>query len=294
MANLKLLQEASEFHHKPLSMCVVCTQRALTKTYYKLFDEQVIIDKNRPEESFLEFYDNHSAIKVLISSCDLSIHYLITHLQETELSEFEAYIGVSRNLIEKVSKIKDLDNKENLEKASKDFDKTYNEVMKLFESKNPSLHGKQLKNEKWLDRGVDKSNIKGEEMKLIHAYLSRVLHVQNMDTLLSPKEDRFFVKAYILIKVSEIYHETCRNQFCLSKFSQKKHTEVLNYIKKTWNILGVTSEQLIYCTSFYADKHTTIEESTIQSYIKILNNAFRMYSENGQNLVPLIEYEKGE
>lgn len=287
MASQAALSIASHSFHKPNALCVVCALNALTETYYVLIDSQAEIDDQRHLMQDKKLTDDDAALKIIDSSCGSSMHYLLTNLQDTELSEFEAYISIGRNLIEKVSRIIDIISDEKLKKqASVDFQNTTEDIKLLFESSKPSTTALMLKKAKWLGRGTDRSNIDEDEYGLLYAYLSRVIHVSNMDTLLHPKEDRFFVKAYVLIKTAKLYHKYMVELKYLTDESIKLHKKCCTELETGWKSKGVSPENLIYSTTYYDDSRGVIEARTLSSYKKKLQNAFSVYNEHGAHVLP--------
>ena len=285
-----MLQIANKAHHHSNILCVVCTLSALTESYYTLLDIQPEIDMSRPSEQHLNYLDPETSVKILDSSCGTSMHYLLSRLQDSELSEFEAYLAVARNLIEKLSRLKDVtDDAEKRKEASKDFKSTFNDVCCIFEAEQARTTAKKIKNIKWLGRGTDRSNIKEERYDLLYAYLSRVLHVTNMDTLLSPREDRLLVKAYALILAAKLYHEVAANSSYVSEKGRMLHKKCLKKLDGEWFGKNLSPETLIYCTTYYDDTRSELERKALNSYNQRLEYVFTAYSEHRHNLLPKIQ-----
>lgn len=278
--------KALHSHHKATTVCVVCALNVFAKLYYLVLDSQVKIDgENEPKHP--DMSDKNLSLLVLDSSARSSMNYLISRLQDTEIIEFEAWIAVARNLIEKMSRLADILDDDSLKiQASKDFSDTVYDLKNLFEVESAKKSASEMKKSKWLGRGTQRSNIKDEKYELIYAYLSRMLHVSNMDTLLNPKEDRFLVKAYILVSVGYLYHYYSSQLPYISKERLKMHTKCCKKLKSLWLVKGLSPEILIYCTTYYKNERTKLENSTLEQYTESLQYAFDAYDKKEAYLVP--------
>lgn len=282
---LGMLNIAARSHHHPKAVCIVCTVNAFAETFYYTLDNQQSIQETRPKPSHPQYSDNWS-YSVLISATDSSLYYLARNLLITEPSEFEAFLSVARNILERLSKIQFIiSHPEGIERASDDFKSTMADVTLLFECTDPSAAAKQMKAAKFLGRGISLTHIRKEKYQLLFSYLSRVEHTYNLDVLLAPKYDRFFVKAYLFVALTELYYEVLTQCTYLGKKATIPHGSALTSIEDFWASKDVTPETLIYCTTYYDADRSKLESQTLEHYLRALDNAFQFFENDAGNLV---------
>lgn len=284
-------EKVPNFHHHPKTICVACTFNAIADTFNFVLDNQGEIGNIRPMPSYPR-YSNNWSYSTLVSAVESSLFYLANKLIESESSEFEAYLSVARNMLERLIKIKDIINNPDLiNQASNDFKNTVDDIKMIFECVDPKMIAKELKKAQFLGRGPNWDYIGDDKFKLIFAYLSRVAHTYNMDVLLSPKYDRFFIKSYFFVVLTELYHKTMSECVCLDKESINLHKKHLSSIEKIWAEKRITPENIIYCTTYYDDYRNGIEKDAIKGYCSRLDNSFNLYNKDKTCMVlPTIKF----
>lgn len=282
--------DISGLHHKPGAVCIVCTINALTDTVYLLLDRQESLGKFYPEPSHLNYRDHSWAIKTLSGSSTQSMDYLMLNLMHKDAMEFEAYASIARNLIEKLTKlIEVISSDESLIQSSHEFMDTVEDVTLLFECKDIKKDTVKLKKAKFLGRGPDWNNLPEDKYKLAFAYLSRLIHSYNMDSLLHPAIDRFLVRGYLLVLIGGLYHQISSKVPVLSDKARALHKDTKSKLDRIWSKESITPETLIYWTTFYETKHKENEKEVLAWYEKTLNQCVKIQEDKGAVVLPRIE-----
>jgi hypothetical protein len=281
--------DTRSLHHKPGAICVACTINALAESVDTLLAAQTQLYEVHPNTTYPRYNDDLWAVKSLGSSAELSIQYMIENLLNQDIVEFEAYLSVSRNLLEKLCKIEDIiSDREKLLRSSDEFKQTVSDITQIFECNDASATTLSMKRANFLGRGINLSNLPGDKYRLSFAYLSRAIHSYNMDSLLDPSYDRFIVKSYMLILIGELYHSVSAKLPHISKEAAGIHSKCSNTIKSFWLKKGVTVESLIYWTTFYDDIHTESEKEVINRYNLTLAKSLEHFKDKGIIALPKI------
>lgn len=282
--------DISGLHHNPGAVCVVCTINALTDTVYLLIDSQESLEKLYPEPSYPRYKDHSWAIQTLSSSSKQSMDYLMFNLIQKDAMEFEAYASIARNLIEKLAKlIEVIGSEESLIQSSHEFMDTVEDVTLLFECKDIKNDTAKLKKAKFLGRGPDWNKLPEDKYKLAFAYLSRLMHSYNMDSLLHPAIDRFLVRGYLLIISGSLYHQISSEVPVLSDKARSLHRDTKSKLDAIWSKESITPETLIFWTTFYESKQKKNEKEVLVWYEKTLNLCLKIKEDKGAVVLPRIE-----
>jgi hypothetical protein len=288
--NSELKLDMVGLHHKPGAVCIVCTINALTDSVYLLIDSQELLWEQYPKTSHPDYKDHSWALSTLSSSSTQSMEYLMHNLMRQETPEFEAYASIARNQIEKLTKIIEVNGSEEyLVQASHDFMDTVEDVTLLFECMDLKEDTAKLKKAKFLGRGPDWNKLPEERYKLTFAYLSRLMHSFNMDSLLHPALDRFLVRGYLLVLTSGLYHQVSGELPILSNKTRSLHKNVKMKLDGIWSKEKITPETLIYWTSFYDTKHSDKEREVLVWYQRTLDQCTKIYKKNGATVLPKVE-----
>lgn len=284
------VSQVTHTHHKPHSICIVCSINALADSHDFLIEIQPKIEQRYHDHYFTKANHSFESWQILSSSANESIHYLLIKLMDESPASFEAYVSITRNLIEKLSKLREVfKSEESALKSEHEFEATTSDVTMIFESFNPLLDSRKLKKEKFLDKGTDISNISEEKFQLIFTYLSRVIHSYNKDSLLRDKMTKFVIKSYLMVAVCTLYHQTLLENNKIKPDVQNLHSIALSAIEQFWSNRSATQKTLIYWTSFYDDTRSEKENQIIDEYHKYLDRSLDVFVKKGISVVPLFE-----
>jgi hypothetical protein len=281
---------SNKFHHKPGVICIICTLNALTDSVYLLIDSQESLWELYPKPSHPKYRDHSWAMKTFFSSSTHSIDYLINSLLNQGITEFEAFSSVVRNLIERLTKLIEINkNKEKLIISSCELKNTIKDITLIFECRDLKNDINKLKKEKFLNSGTNWDNLPEDKYKLAFTYLSRLIHSYNMDSLLNSTLDKFLIRGYLLVLVSELYYKVSSELHILSDETRLLHSTTHTKLNKIWSKNNTTSETLIYWTTFYNNKHTRQEKEILTWYENSLVRCVDFFENRNGIILPKIE-----
>ena len=90
----------------------------------------------------------------------------------------------------------------------------------------------------------------------------------------------------------KLYHLYIKEVIDLDNEASLLHEKCYDSIQDIWSEKGVTTETLVYCTSFYEDLWSEGEVNFINSYKRTLESCFKIYKDKGFHVLPNIPIHK--
>ncbi len=270
-------------HKRRKAVCPVCTANALSKSHlifsartgdaYNFYREMSDSDlRDKPADR---------ALYILIGKINSSARYLDDHLF-TYPFEFEAYISMARNMIEKLALLNFvLEKEERAASLGELYEKSSFDILTLFSENRSdidSLISEWKSDNSWSNSEVShRIDFMGDkELKLIYAYTSRLIHGLNRDEMLGSDEDILYPMAYVYLSVLRSYHAVLSRlpNGLYPRSINAVHAETVKDVDDIWLVSEVPMHSILELT-LYGLEH--VSYSRAQKEFIIEHNARAMH-----------------
>lgn len=292
------MNRKDEMHrHSRQVYCVVCIINQLGDSHQELVKSTIYIFNEYREMSTEvdSAKDSSRSIAVLVGKIYSSLYYLNRDVLNKDM-DYEAYLSIARNLIEKLALLNHVISKESRAKAlGRLYDRSSLDIFAIMESDPAQYDNLVLR---WKeDNGWSTSTVESrvhslgsKELKVIYAYMSRVVHGINRDDLLKRESDKYYMSGYILLLLSvEINKIMIRiPKGIYEKELTPLHVEINQIIEPAWIKYGGL-KVILTLTGFRDESkiYTELESRTISNYNKRLEEVVT----KGYNFYPKIAVE---
>jgi hypothetical protein len=240
-------------------MCPVCTANGLAKSHAYINNSMQEVFKYYLNKDIIDAGadDDMIAVHILIGKILSSLIYLVQNLL-TEPIDFEAYISISRNAIEKLALLNFIMKRPNRrEKLLQLFAVNSFDYLTLFSENrdNQRIIIQEWKEQnKWTDSEIGHriEQLKDPEIDLIYAYSSRLMHGLNRDELLQFDEDKIYMMSYVYINVMILYNNVfVQLPEALYKDSiSSKHKAISKNVGSIWSEMELPIYSILELSTF--------------------------------------------
>ncbi len=262
------------------NQCVSCIANSITDSWYILLNNLYEIAQNydNANQENTSTVDNY-ATRITIGIINSSFMNLCTGVHENGKNNFESFMCISRNVLERLSNINYLNSKpENRIKYSKILKNNERDICELYLPADPIKKSTEWKSQKWTNISQEKriNALSSKQHILLYGYYSRVLHTLNIDILLKDEMNMTFIKIYTLLElvisyntVLSVYHENSDEYNAI----KTKHKEFNNLLNFTWMNKNLSLNSIILLTTFYDDKRDKRNSKVLKLYLKALKGS---------------------
>lgn len=236
----------------------------------------------------------HKSIMVVVGKVYSSMHYLNNNLLSKD-SNYEAYLSVARNLIEKLALLNHIINKEKRASSlSSLYDKSSFDILAYIEA-DPSQYAKLMTDwmseNNWSSSTVESrvSSLGNPEIIVLYAYISRLVHGINRDDMLKRETDMHYISGYICLVLSTEVNRVMAKipEGVYPKNLKLSHTKAVNSIENPWKKFG-GFKAILSLTGFriHLKESSQMEDDFLKNYNEKLEEVVAL----GYQFFPKIDY----
>jgi len=263
----------------------------ISSIFFKRYNEQLLVDT-------AELVDEFRSIRILVGKVYAGLQYLDATMLKSDFN-LEAYLSVSRNLIEKLGLLNHIMRNNSRAVA---LDELYTESSLDIERIINVKAGEEdrqviewIGQNGWSTSTVESrvTGLKDSELRLLYAYMSRLVHGINRDEMLKRPSDVHYIAAYVYLTVvnliNKVLAELPEDVFPTSKSLRAEHKESLIEIESMWECIGGL-RSILTLTGFGIESLKTDISKFMDSY----NAKLEEVVATGLHFFPKIKHKESE